>query len=135
MKSKVEIEAALERSLRRQIQAPKLADSFDAAVWSRIDAQKSQLPARSVNFPATAPTIARWLGAINVIGLASVTIFLAVYGAQMLPGAEASMSLPKIAAALDERVLTTINIAIAAASLLVGFAFTPWGQRLRDEFV
>ena len=47
--NKLQIEARLERSLRNQVRAPKLDGRFDAAVWARIESEKSA--AASVGLP------------------------------------------------------------------------------------
>jgi hypothetical protein len=132
MKTRAEIEATLERSLRAQVAVPLLNHRFDAAVWARIEAQESRSPARLERAPATAPRLARWLAALNVIGLAGVAIFLMIYGAQILAGME--VDVPKVSSSLNDQMLSTTSGIVALASLLLGFAFTPWGRRLRDEF-
>ena len=133
MKTNSEIEATLERSLRKQIAVPRLSRAFDAAVWARIEAQESRAPAALVRAPAAAPRLARWLGVMNVIGLASVIIFLMLFGAQMLAGMQVDVALPQISTSNDE-VLSPVSGVIALASLLFGFAYTPWGRRLLNEF-
>ena len=41
MKSNSELEAILERSLRKQVNVRPLDKTFDAAVWARIEAEES----------------------------------------------------------------------------------------------
>ncbi|HEY6125361.1 MAG TPA: hypothetical protein VIV63_11980 [Steroidobacteraceae bacterium] len=133
MKDKSQIEAALERSLRRQVSVPRLDRRFDAGVWARIEAAEVRNSAPMIR-EADAPATARWLYAINVAGLASVAIFLAAMGWQMLPGLNIGESLPAISAAMSERVLMSASTIIAAVAVAFGLMFTPWGRRLRDEF-
>ena len=71
---------------------------------------------------------------MNVIGLASVAIFLMLFGAQMLAGMQGDLSLPQISLPGNEQVLSPVSGVIALASLLFGFAYTPWGRRLLNEF-
>jgi hypothetical protein len=134
MKTNPDIEATLERSLRKQIAVPRLNHKFDAAVWARIEAQESRAPAAFVRAPATAPKWARWLGFMNVMGLASVAIFLLLFGTQMLADMQGEVSLPQISMVSDESGFSTVSGVIALASLLFGFAYTPWGRRLMNEF-
>ena len=104
MKDKSQIEAALERSLRKQVTVPRLDRKFDAGVWARIEADeaRSAAPALQASVNST-PATARWLNVINILGLASVTIFLCVFGWQMFSGMDISESLPEISAATREQ--------------------------------
>jgi len=76
----------------------------------------------------------RWLYVINILGLASVAIFLCVFGWRMLSGIDISESLPEISAATRESILMNGSTIIATVALAIGFLFTPWGRRVRDEF-
>ncbi len=133
MKDKSRVEAALERSLRRQVVVPRLDRTFDAGVWARIEAGESRSTAPSAARAAPAPAAARWLYAMNLLGVASVVIFLCVFGAQMMSGFDLRMQLPQLSAATSERFLLDASSVIAAAAMAVGFLFTPWGRRLREE--
>jgi hypothetical protein len=135
MKDKSQIEAGLERSLRKQVTVPRLGRKFDAGVWARIDAEEARRAAPAMQLSGNStPATARWLYVINILGLASVTIFLCVFGWQMLSGLDISESLPEISVATRERILMSCSTVIAAVSLEFGLLFTPWGRRVRDEF-
>ena len=136
MKDKSQIEAGLERSLRKQVTVPRLDRKFDAGVWARIEADEARraAPAMQVSGNAT-PATARWLYVINILGLASVAIFLCVFGWQMLSGMDISESLPEISAATRERHSHECgSTVIAAVAVAFGLMFTPLGRRVRDEF-
>ena len=135
MKDKSQIEATLERSLRKQVVVPRLDRKFDAGVWARIEAAegRSAAPALQASVNAT-PATARWLNLINILGVASVAIFLCVYGWQMFSGMNISVSLPEISAATRESILMNGSTVIATLAVAFGLMFTPWGRRVRDEF-
>jgi hypothetical protein len=135
MKDKSQIEAGLERSLRKQVTVPRLGRKFDAGVWARIDAEEARRAAPAMQLSGNStPATARWLYVINILGLASVTIFLCVFGWQMLSGLDISESLPEISVATRERILMSGSTVIAAVAVAFGLLFTPWGRRVRDEF-
>jgi hypothetical protein len=135
MKDKSQIEAGLERSLRKQVTVPRLGRKFDAGVWARIDAEEARRAAPAMQLSGNStPATARWLYVINILGLASVTIFLCVFGWQMLSGLDISESLPEISVATRERILMSGSTVIAAVAVAFGLMFTPWGRRVRDEF-
>jgi len=127
-----EIEAMLERSLRKQVKVPRLDRRFDARVWARIEANESRATAASA-VPAAAPQVARWLRIVNIVGLASVAVVVGMYGAQMLAGMDLSASMPEISAATWERIVSGTSMGIAEAALVFGLMFTPVGRRLREE--
>ena len=135
MKDKSQIEAGLERSLRKQVTVPRLGRKFDAGVWARIEAEEVRraAPAMQVAGNST-PATARWLYVINILGLASVTIFLCVFGWQMLSGMDLSESLPEISAANRDVILMNACTVIATVAVAFGLMFTPLGRRVRDEF-
>jgi hypothetical protein len=134
MKDKSQIEAMLERSLRRQITAPRLTRQFDAGVWARIEAGESRGVAPALQTSANAsPAMARWLNAINILGLASVAIFLFAMGWPLLSGMDIGESLPDISAT-NASVVMNGSVVIATVAVGFGLMFTPWGRRLRDEF-
>jgi hypothetical protein len=135
MKDKSQIEAGLERSLRKQVTVPRLGRKFDAGVWARIDAEEARRAAPAMQLSGNStPATARGLYVINILGLASVTIFLCVFGWQMLSGLDISESLPEISVATRERILMSGSTVIAAVAVAFGLLFTPWGRRVRDEF-
>ena len=123
------IEARLERSLRNQVKAPRLEKRFDAAVWARIDAEKS--PA------APAPVASSsWWFVFNGIGIGVAFVLLCVFGLQSLSGLEPQIALPDVAvpAAMMEQVVKIATLAITFGALVFGLMFTPLGRRLRAEF-
>jgi hypothetical protein len=133
MKDKSRIEAALERSLRKQIAVPRLDRKFDASVWARIEAAESRSAAPALQAPVNAAP-ARWLYLINILGVASVVIFLCAYGWQMFSGMDVSVSLPEISDATRESILMNGCTVIATVAVAFGLMFTPLGRRVRDEF-
>jgi hypothetical protein len=134
MKTKSQIEAALERSLRKQVVVPRLDRKFDAGVWARIEAGEARVAAPALQASVnSASAAARWLNMINILGLASVTIFLGVYGWQMFSGMDISESLPEISAATRESILMNGSTIIATLAVAIGLMFTPLGRKLRDE--
>jgi len=132
MKRNLEIEAVLERSLRKQVSVPRLDASFDAAVWARIEAEESRAaaPAR----PAVPAGAGRWLSIVNALGIASVAVVVCVYGFQWLGGLQLETSIPDFSPVISERNAMHWSTGIAGAAMLFAFLFTPWGRRLRDEF-
>jgi hypothetical protein len=123
------IEARLERSLRNQVKAPRLEKRFDAAVWARIDAQKSPAP----RAPSTSPN---WWFVFNGIGIGVAFVLLCVFGLQSLSGLEPQVALPEVAvpAATMEQFVIIAAQAITIGALVFGLMFTPLGRRLRAEF-
>ncbi len=136
MTHKAEIEASLERSLRKQVKAPQLDGRFDAAVWSRIEAagQRATAPAIRVATPASAS--ARWLFVINVIGAAVALVLVVYFGAQALGTVEVNVptvSAPQISATTWERLSGMAVQFFTGASLIFALMFTSLGRRLRSE--
>jgi hypothetical protein len=135
MKTKSQIEATLERSLRKQVVVSRLDRKFDAGVWARIQAAEAPAAAPALQAPvSSASAAARWLNMINILGLASVTIFLGVFGWRMFSGMDISESLPEISAATRESILMNGSTIIATLAVAIGLMFTPLGRKLRDEF-
>jgi len=133
MKDKSQIEIALERSLRKQVVVPRLDRKFDAGVWARIEAAESRSAAPALQAPVNAAP-ARWLYTINILGLATVAIFLCVFGWRMFSGLDISQSLPEISAATRESIVLNGCTVIATVAVAFGLMFTPLGRRVRDEF-
>ena len=135
MKDKSQIEFALDRSLRRQVTVPRLDRRFDAGVWARIkaDEARSAAPVLQASMNATSAT-ARWLYMINILGVATVAIFLCVFGWRMFSGMDISESLPEISAATRESIVLNGCTVIATLAVAFGLMFTPLGRRVRDEF-
>ena len=133
MKDKSQVEFALERSLRKQVVVPRLDRKFDAGVWARIEAAESRSAAPALQAPVNAAP-ARWLYTINILGLATVAIFLCVFGWRMFSGLDISQSLPEISAATRESIVLNGCTVIATVAVAFGLMFTPLGRRVRDEF-
>jgi hypothetical protein len=136
---KLEIEAALDRSLRKQVAAPHLDGRFDAAVWARIEAADQRAPkAHSV---AAAPPSARWLFISNVIG-AGVAFMLIVYfgalsfGSMEMPTVSLpALSVPTLSATAMDQFIRVVIWIVTGASLSLALMFTSVGRRLRSEFL
>ena len=131
--NKTEIEAALERSLRQQVKVPRLDRKFDSAVWARIEAAESAAAAPTLQASAAVPNVARWLYIVNVVGLASVAIFVSVFGAQWLAGQDINGMMPAMSAATRDHFMSSISMGIAGVAVVVGLMFTPLGRLVREE--
>jgi hypothetical protein len=134
MKSNPELEAILERSLRRQVNVRQLDKSFDAAVWARIEAEESKSAAQAPMHPAAAAKIGRWLFILNAVGIASVCVFLCVFLFQWLAGVQVDATFAAPSFQVSDQTMTAWATGFAGAALLAGFFYTPWGGRVRDEF-
>jgi len=134
MNRKAEIEARLERSLRKQIRAPQLDGRFDAAVWSRIEAEAQSTTAAPATIASKADAAARWLRAVNVAGVIVAVVLVAYFGAPMLSGAEIEVPLPSVSAEQSKTAMQLFGWAVTGAALLFGLMFTGLGRRLRNEF-
>ena len=134
MKSRSQIEAALEQSLRRQVKVPALDNRFDAKVWARIAAEEQ--PAQ-VLVPASRAVVkaGRWLNILNIAGLAGSAIFVSFFVARMFSGIDLTVTMPEIAPTVGAGVAAPLSLGIAGAAILFGFWNTPWIRRLRDEFI
>jgi hypothetical protein len=126
MNKEHEIEARLERSLRRQIVAPRVDGRFNAAVWSRIAAgqqQAAQIVVPRRRMPA-------WLSAINVIGVV-VSVMALGYGVvRSMSGLEIEVSLPDFSAEMQADVIRSLTPFITGAAVIFGLMFTRIGRRL-----
>lgn len=135
MKHKAQIESVLDRSLRQQVKVQRLDSQFDAAVWARIEAEESRGTAPALRSTASGtPKAARWLYAINLLGLGSVAIFLCVYGTQLLAGMDVSAMAPELSASTRTSILMNASTVIATVAVAIGLMFTPLGRKLRAEF-
>jgi hypothetical protein len=132
MKRNMEIEAALERSLRAQVNAPQLDRKFDAKVWARIEAEARPVAAR-VPVSRAVVKAGRWLDVINILSLASAAIFVSFFGARMFAGADISVTLPEFSPTVNADLITQLSLCLAGAAVLFGFWNAPWSRRLRDE--
>ena len=134
MKSRTEIEVALERSLRGQLKAPPLDSRFDAKVWARIESEARPATA-GVGVSRAIVKTGRWLNIINILSLASAAIFVSFFGAQMFSGTDITGMLPEISPVVSAKIATQLSLGVAAAAILFGFWNTPWIRRLRDELI
>lgn len=132
MKHQAEIESVLDRSLHRQIRVRHLDESFDAAVWARIEAEESKAAVRTPARPAAAK-VARWMSVVNAVGIACVAVVLCVIMFQWLAGVRIEATIPDFSSRLSQQDASAWSTGIAGAALLFGFLYTPWGRRLRDE--
>jgi len=132
MNRKLEVEAVLERSLRRQVVSPRLDRRFDAGVWARIDAEQARAAIPVAKLVASSAS-SRWIFVSNTIGIGVAALLVIVFGTQLLAGVEVHVSTPKISAADAESLMKFVAPAITAAALLFGLMFTPIGRRLRAE--
>jgi hypothetical protein len=134
MTHKLEIEAALERSLRAQVKAPRLDGRFDAAVWSRIEAAAQSAPVNAV--AARPSTSAHWLFIINAIGIAVTLVLVVYFGAQAFGDVQVTVpkvATPEISATAVREVSRVAVLFVTGAALLFGLMFTSLGRRLRSE--
>jgi hypothetical protein len=140
MNRKAEIEARLERSLRHQVQAPRLDGRFDAAVWTRIalEEQKSGSQ-RAADAPGARPVRVRtpgWLVASNLIGAAVAIVLIIVSISRSMTGVELPMEialdLPQVSPERQRSVLMITGHVIAAIALGFGLTFTRFGRKVRS---
>lgn len=125
-------EARLERSLRKQVVAPKLDGRFDAAVWSRIAAEEKRaaapMPARA---RAETP---RWLAACNMIGIGVTVVLVVFYAIRAVGGIDLgldlSVSLPSFSAEQQSLLIKKMGPIVSTLAVLFGFMFTRHGRRL-----
>jgi hypothetical protein len=129
MNRKTEIEANLERSLRKQVTAPKLDGRFDAAVWSRIEAEekRASVPVRRAAKPP------RWLFISNVFGFAVIAALLVVFALRGMSGVELDIGveLPRVSAQTEAVATQIFGWAMTIVVLAYGVMRTSLGRRLR----
>lgn len=132
MTHKLDIETRLDRSLANQVKAPQLGRGFDASVWARIEAvdQQATNPVRELARPAPA---ARWLLAINIVGVAVTVLLIVIFGMQSFNEVSVSLPTPEVSAATSAQILKFAAQGITAVSVIFGLMFTPFGRRLRAE--
>jgi len=135
MTHKLDIETRLDRSLVSQVKAPQLGRGFDASVWARIEAAEQQAT-NPVRERAASPSSARWLLAINIVGVAVTVILVVIFGMQSFNEVSVSVSLPtpEVSAAMSAEILKFAAQGITAVSVIFGLMFTPLGRRLRAEW-
>src|SRR5262245_58433572 len=121
MKRNLEVEAVLERSMRKQVRVRRLDESFDAGVWSRIEAEESRATPRAPARPVPASKAARWLFIVNGAGVACVAVILCVFLFQWLSGIQVDAALPDFSPQISEQNASLWSTGIAGAALLFGF--------------
>jgi hypothetical protein len=133
MKTKLEIEANLHRSLSNQVKAPRLDRRFDAAVWARIEAAGQGATPPVVD--TVRPSSARWMLAINAIGIAIAAVLVVAFGFQSFNEVSVSVTLPtpEMSAATADHIRQIAVQAVTIVSVVFGLMFTPLGRRLRAE--
>jgi hypothetical protein len=128
------IEARLERSLRRQVAAPKLDGRFDAAVWSRIAEQDRAGASRRTSAPAANRDLPRWLLACNAIGIAVTVVLVVWFGAGQISDVDLTrdlgLELPRVTQDQQQSMLVLASRVVTAAAVLFGLMFTRIGRRL-----
>ena len=129
------IEARLERSLRRQVTAPKLDGRFDAAVWSRIaDEDRAARKAPAADPAMHLSRMPRWLLACNVLGIAFTAVLVLWFGVRQVSGIEVGQELgfewPRMTLEQWQSLFVLTGYAISAAAVLFGLMFTRFGRRL-----
>jgi hypothetical protein len=131
MNRKTEIEANLERSLRKQVKAPKLDGRFDAAVWSRIEAEEKRA-ATPVRRTAKTP---RWLFISNLFGSAVIAVLVVLLGLRGMSGVELDIGveLPQVSAQTEAVATQIFGWAMTIVVLAYGVMRTSLGRRLRRE--
>jgi hypothetical protein len=134
MNRKLEIEAALERSLRRQVVAPQLDQRFDAKVWARINTERARAASPVLQKVAVPGGSARWIFVSNVIGIGVAALLVIVFGVQLLAGVDVNVPVPELSPATTETLSSLVPPVVSAAVLLFGLMFTPLGRRVRAEF-
>jgi hypothetical protein len=132
MTDKLDIESRLDRSLQRQVRAPRLDERFDAGVWARIAAE-GQSATQSVTRVAKVSESARWMFITNVVGLSIAALLVVVFGLRAFGGVEVSVPVPQIAPATIQEIVSLSAKALTVVALLFGLMFTPIGRRLRAE--
>ncbi len=129
MSKEHKIETRLERSLRRQVVAPRVDGRFNAAVWSRIAAEQQKAAAQLVVPRRRTPA---WLSAINVIGVV-ITVMALGYGIVRSMGGldlDFELSLPSFSVERQAELIKTLTPFISGAAVLFGLMFTRIGRRL-----
>jgi hypothetical protein len=132
MNHKLDIETRLDRSLQNQLKVPRLDGRFDAGVWARIAAQE-QGATNPVQQRVKAPSSARWLFVINVVGVAVAALLVVIFGTQAFADVSVSLPKPEISAVTGDQIIKVASQVITLVALVFGLLFTPIGRRLRAE--
>lgn len=142
IESRKHIEARLDRSLRNQVQPPRLDRGFDAAVWARIAQEEAKATQPAVQAaPSRAVRASRWFALVNLLGIAAtlgVAFYFALgsFGGIEPPTLNVSLDvpLPSIADKTADRVIDVLGYVLGGAALAFGLSFTALGRRLRSSF-
>jgi hypothetical protein len=140
MSGRKDIEARLDRSLRNQIELPKLGKAFNAAVWARIEAEE-----RTATNPGAAPSRAllasRWFAIVNSVGIAATLVVAIYFALGSFGGVEpptvnlgVHVPMPEISEGTVTKSLAVLGQLIGGVALLFGLSFTSIGRRLRASF-
>jgi hypothetical protein len=135
MTKKLETEATLERSLRAQVKAPRLDGRFDAAVWSRIEAEEQRV-ARPPRIAPVVPASERWLFIINTVGAVVALVLVVYFGMQAFGDSGVgvpTVPVPRVSASMLDQITRVAGWAVTSASLAFGLMFTSLGRRVRAE--
>ncbi len=132
-KSQIEsgqIEAALDRSLRKQVTAPELGAKFNAAVWARIAAEQARAPARS------RASASRWLVISNVAGIVISLALIVYFIARSFSVVEVDLDLPvpQVSEATITAIVQGAYWLIATGAMGFGMMYTSIGRRIRSMF-
>ena len=131
MNRKLDIEARLDRSLANQVRAPALDHRFDAAVWSRIEAEEN--PAVAGRLSPDKSAAARWLRISNGVGFTVAALLVAWFGVRIFGSMDFDATLPRLSIAQGDQVVKIVCFAVAGAAVAFGMLFTPVGRWLRSE--
>jgi hypothetical protein len=136
MNRELDIEAALDRSLERQLRPPRLDGSFDTAVWARIAAEEARAarPALAAPHSRAVPRSVRWLAASNALGLAVAAMLAIFFGIGSFSGVEFGVAVPQVSAATLAQITDFTIKGVTGAAIVFGLMFTPLGRWLRAEF-
>ncbi|MEJ0084725.1 MAG: hypothetical protein WDO72_03535 [Pseudomonadota bacterium] len=140
MNRKLEIEARLDRALATQIAAPKIDGRFDAAVWSRIEAEEAAAtnPAGASVEPGRAriANLSRWMFVSNAVGT-TVALILAIYfGLRAFGGVNPGLKfeMPALSQEFLMQAMTGVGYVLTFVVLTFAVALTSFGRRLRAQF-
>jgi len=136
MNTKHEIEARLDRSLARQVRAPRLDRRFDGSVWARIEAAQGAQPVAAAGTSASASTVraSRWLFVSNVAGYLVSALLVVYFAARMLGGVDIEMPVPSLSPEQSAMTQQIISWGFTIGALAFGLMLSPLGRRLRSEF-
>ena len=132
--SAARIEARLERSLRKQVTAPKLDGRFDAAVWSRIAREDRAARTTSASPAAYTVRMPRWLLACIALGVGVTLVVVSWFAVRQLSGVDLGQELgfdwTRVTADQWQSFLMLTGYSVSAAAVLFGLMFTRFGRRL-----